>query len=168
MQIDTSVAEADVGGIRVNQTVNFTVDAFPDRVFQGKVFRIRLDSKVLQNVVTYDVVISVNNPEEILLPGMTAFVNIVIDERNDILKLPLAALKFRPAEGTSKPGKNVYRLENNKAVAVPVQTGIADGKYAELTGGDLKEGDLVILEDQSERKPDSKAQGQGGFRVRAF
>jgi HlyD family secretion protein len=168
MQIDTSVAEADVGGIRVDQTVNFTVDAFPDRVFQGKVFRIRLDSKVLQNVVTYDVVISVNNPEEILLPGMTAFVNIVIDQRNDVLKLPLAALKFRPVEGAGMSGKHVYRLENNKAVAVPVQTGIADGKHAELTGGDLKEGDLVILEDQSERKPDSKAQGQGGFRVRAF
>ncbi len=168
MQIDTSVAEADVGGVRVNQTVNFTVDAFPDRVFQGKVFRIRLDSKVLQNVVTYDVVINVNNPEEILLPGMTAFVNIVIDERNDILKLPLAALKFRPAGGTGTPGKNVYRLENNKAVAVPVQIGIADGKYAELTGGDLKEGDSVILEDQSERKSEEKGQGQGSFRVRAF
>jgi len=168
MQIDTSVAEADVGGIRVNQTVNFTVDAYPDRVFQGKVFRIRLDSKVLQNVVTYDVVISVNNPEEILLPGMTAFVSIVIDERNDILKLPLAALKFRPAGGIGKPGKNVYRSENNKAVAVPVQIGIADGKYAEITGGDLKEGDLVILEDQSERKAEDKGQGQSSFRVRAF
>jgi HlyD family secretion protein len=168
MQIDTSVAEADVGGIRVNQTVNFTVDAYPDRVFQGKVFRIRLDSKVLQNVVTYDVVISVNNPEEILLPGMTAFVSIVIDERNDILKLPLAALKFRPAGGIGKPGKNIYRLENNKAVAVPVQIGIADGKYAEITGGDLKEGDLVILEDQSERKAEDKGQGQSSFRVRAF
>jgi len=168
MQIDTSVAEADVGGIRVNQTVNFTVDAYPDRVFQGKVFRIRLDSKVLQNVVTYDVVISVNNPEEILLPGMTAFVSIVIDERNDILKLPLAALKFRPAGGIGKPGKNVYRPENNKAVAVPVQIGIADGKYAEITGGDLKEGDLVILEDQSERKAEDKGQGQSSFRVRAF
>jgi HlyD family secretion protein len=169
MQIDTSVAEADVGGIRIDQTVNFTVDAFPERVFQGRVFRIRLDSKVLQNVVTYDVVISVNNPEEILLPGMTAFVNIVIDQKSDVLKLPLAALKFRPAEEVvSKPGKNVYRLENNRVEAVPVQTGIADGKHAELTGGDLKAGDLVILEDQSERKPDSKAQGQGGFRVRAF
>jgi len=168
MQIDTSVAEADVGGIRLNQDVNFTVDAFPDRVFQGKVFRIRLDSKVLQNVVTYDVVISVDNPEEILLPGMTAFVNIVIDEKNDILKLPLAALKFRPAEGDSMSGKRVYRLENNKAVAVPVQIGLADGKYAELTGGDLKEGDWVILEDQSERKPENKGQGQSGFRVRAF
>jgi len=170
MQIDTSVAEADVGGIRVDQTVNFTVDAYPDRVFQGKVFRIRLDSKVLQNVVTYDVVINVNNPEEILLPGMTAFVSIIIDERNDVLKLPLAALKFRPAGGVAKPGKNVYRLENNKAVAVPAQIGIADGKYAELTGGDLKEGDEVILEDQSERKSENKGQGQGqsNFRVRAF
>ncbi|MGZ5043355.1 MAG: efflux RND transporter periplasmic adaptor subunit [Methylobacter sp.] len=170
MQIDTSVAEADVGGIRLNQTVNFTVDAFPDRVFQGTVFRIRLDSKVLQNVVTYDVVISVNNPEEILLPGMTAFVNIVIDERKDILKLPLAALKFRPVEGAGMSGKHVYRLEKNKAVAVPVQTGIADGKYAEVTGGNLQEGDAVILEDQSGRKPENKGQGQaqGGFRVRAF
>ncbi|MGZ5526897.1 MAG: efflux RND transporter periplasmic adaptor subunit [Methylomonas sp.] len=169
MQIDTSVAEADVGGIRLNQDVNFTVDAFPDRVFQGKVFRIRLDSKVLQNVVTYDVVISVDNPEEILLPGMTAFVNIVIDEKNDILKLPLAALKFRPAEEVvSQSGKHVYRQENNKTVAVAVQTGIADGKYAELTGGNLKEGDLVILEDQNERKPEAKGSGQSGFRVRAF
>lgn len=166
MQIDTSVAEADVGGIRIEQTVNFTVDAYPDRVFQGKVHRIRLDSKVLQNVVTYDVVIDVNNPEEILLPGMTAFVSIIFDERNDSLKLPLAALKFRPAGEISKPGKNIYRLDNNKAVAVPVQIGIADGKYAELTGGDLKEGDEVILEDQSERKSENK--GQGNFRIRAF
>lgn len=168
MQIDTSVAEADVGGIRVDQTVNFTVDAYPDRVFQGKVFRIRLDSKVLQNVVTYDVVVNVNNPEEILLPGMTAFVSIVIDERNDVLKLPLAALKFRPVGEVGKPGKQVYRLENDKAVAVPVQTGIADGKYAEIIGGDLKQGDLVILEDQNEPKPEEKGKGQGGFRVRAF
>ncbi|MDO9271165.1 MAG: efflux RND transporter periplasmic adaptor subunit [Methylobacter sp.] len=168
MQIDTSVAEADVGGIRVNQIVNFTVDAYPDRAFQGKVFRIRLDSKVLQNVVTYNVVISVDNPEEILLPGMTAFVNIIIDERNDILKLPLAAFKFRPAGEAGKPGKIVYRLENNKAVAVPVQIGIADGKDAELTGGGLKEGDWVILEDLSERKSEEKKQGPGGFRVRTF
>ena len=167
MQIDTSVAEADVGGIRVGQTVNFTVDAYPERIFQGKVRRIRLDSKVLQNVVTYDVVIDVNNPEEVLLPGMTAFVSIVIDEKNDCLKLPLAALKFHPADDTQS-GKHVYRLDNGKAVAVSVQTGIADAKYAELTGGDLKEGDAVILEDQSEHKPENKGPGQGNFRVRAF
>ncbi len=174
MQIDTSVAEADVGGVRVGQTVNFTVDAYPDRVFQGKVFRIRLDSKILQNVVTYDVVVEVSNPEEILLPGMTAFVSIIISEKNDSLKLPLAALKFRPnGDNINKSGKQVYRLNNNKAQAVPVQLGISDGKYAELVGGDLREGDDVILEDQRKRKPESKGQGQGqqgqgNFRMRAF
>ncbi len=167
MQIDTSVAEADVGGIRVGQTVNFTVDAYPDRVFQGEVHRIRLDSKILQNVVTYDVVIAVNNPEEILLPGMTAFVNIVINKSLGSLKLPLAALKFHPA-GSAKPGNNVYRLDNTTAVAVPIQTGLADGKYAELTGGGLKEGDVVILEDQNELKAEGKGAGQGNFRVKAF
>jgi HlyD family secretion protein len=178
MQIDTSVAEADVGGVRVGQTVNFTVDAYPDRVFQGKVFRIRLDSKILQNVVTYDVVVEVSNPEEILLPGMTAFVSIIISEKNDSLKLPLAALKFRPNSNNnnnnSKSDKpKVYRLENNKAVPVPVKIGIADGKYAELLGGDIHEGDEVILEDQRKRKSESKGQGpgqqgQGNFRMRAF
>jgi len=169
MQIDTAVAEADVGGIRAGQAVNFTVDAYPDRVFQAKVRRVRLDSKVLQNVVTYDVVIDVDNPEEILLPGMTAFVSIVIDERNNSLKLPVAALKFHPAGGDDTlHDKHVYRLENNKALAVPVQIGIADGKYAELIGGGLKEGDSVVLEDQSVRKPDDKGLGQGNFRIRAF
>ena len=172
MQIDTSVAEADVGGVRVGQAVNFTVDAYPDRVFQGKVFRIRLDSKILQNVVTYDVVVEVSNPEEILLPGMTAFVSIIISEKNDRLKLPLAALKFRPnGDNSNKAGKpQVYRLENNKAVPVSVKIGIADGKYAELVGGDIHEGDEIILEDQRKHKPDSKGQGQGqgNFRMRAF
>lgn len=169
MQIDTSVAEADVGGVRVGQTVNFTVDAYPERIFQGKVRRIRLDSKVLQNVVTYDVVIDVDNPEEILLPGMTAFVSIVIEGRNNSLKLPLAALKFRPnSDSGVKSGKNVYRLDNNEAVAVVVQIGIADGKYAEIVGGGLKEGDSVILEDQDEYKPENKAAPQGNFRMRTF
>ena len=169
MQIDTSVAEADVGGIRVGQTVNFTVDAYPDRIFQGKVHRIRLDSKVLQNVVTYDVVIDVNNPEEILLPGMTAFVSIILEEKNDSLKLPLAALKFHPVGGgTIKPGKNVYRLDNNTVLAVPVQIGITDGKYGELMGGDLKAGDSVILEDQSGRKSVDKGTVQDNFRIKAF
>jgi HlyD family secretion protein len=171
MQIDTSVAEADVGGIRIGQAVNFTVDAYPERVFQGKVRRVRLDSKVLQNVVTYDVVIDVDNPEEILLPGMTAFVNIVIEERNECLKLPLAALKFRPRNDmVKKPGNTVYRLDNNQAVAIGVQIGISDGKFAELIGGGLKEGDSVIVEDQGEYKSENKdaAGAQSNFRVRTF
>ena len=185
MQIDTSVAEADVGGVKVGQTVNFTVDAYPDRIFKGNVRRIRLDSKVLQNVVTYDVVIDVSNPEEILLPGMTAFVNIVIEQRNDVLKLPLAALKFRPMPSSNsndinrvskdivkdvpQPNKVVYRLENNQAVPVSVIMGIADSKYVELVGGDVKENDGVIIEDQNDPKFNKKATAtQGNFRVKAF
>jgi len=170
MQIDTSVAEADVGGVRKEQAVNFTVDAYPDRVFEGKVRRIRLDSTVLQNVVTYDVVIDVSNPDEILLPGMTAFVNIVIEERNDSLKLPLAALKFHPTGRTDiKLGKTVFRLENNKAQAVPVEIGINDGKYGEIIGGDLKAGDTVILEDLNANMNEDKAvAAKQNFRVKAF
>lgn len=172
MQIDTTVAEADVGGIRVGQAVTFTVDAFPERTFQGVVRQIRLNSQVQQNVVTYNVVIDVNNPEEILLPGMTAFVNIVIAERGDALRLPLAALRFRPSETEkregSAPGKIAYRLENGAAVATPVQTGISDGKYVELLGGSLQEGDSVVLEDLFERKADKPGQAPGGFRLRAF
>ncbi|GAB6140541.1 efflux RND transporter periplasmic adaptor subunit [Methylosoma difficile] len=170
MQIDTSVAEADVGGVRKEQAVNFSVDAYPDRVFTGAVRRIRLDSTVLQNVVTYDVVIDVSNPDEILLPGMTAFVNIVIQERKDSLRIPLAAFKFYPTSSmTGKIAKTVYRLENGKAVAVPVEIGISDGKYGEVIGGDLKAGDAVILEDLNANSAEGKAVAdKQNFRVKAF
>jgi HlyD family secretion protein len=171
MQIDTTVAEADVGGIRVGQSATFAVDAFPERTFRGMVRQIRLNSQVQQNVVTYDVVIDVNNPEEILLPGMTAFVNIVVAERRDSLRLPLAALRFHPAAAEQRelgaPGKTVYRLDDDTAVPTPVQIGIADGKHAEVTGGDLHEGDSVILEDLSDQ-PQNKGQAPGSFRFRAF
>ncbi|SJM91696.1 Efflux transporter, RND family, MFP subunit [Crenothrix polyspora] len=169
MQIDTSVAEADVGGVRIGQAVSFTVDAYADRLFKGKVRRVRLDSTVLQNVVTYDVVVDVNNPEEILLPGMTAFVSIVIKERLDTLKLPLAALKFRPS-GTVAPksGNIIYRLVDNKVQAIPVQIGIADGKYVELMSGDLKAGDAVILEDLQLDKTKVQSAAKENFRIKAF
>jgi len=176
MQIYTTVAEADVGKAKVGQTVHFTVDAFPGRDFIGTVRQIRLNSQVLQNVVTYNVVIDVDNPEEILLPGMTAFVNIVVDERKNVLKLPLAALRYEPTEGAeekkaSKPKeKAVYRLEEGNPIAVPVRTGIADGKFVELVEGNLKEGDTLVTEDQRKHQA---GQGQGGgpggsFRVRMF
>lgn len=171
MQIDTTVAEADIGGIKAGQTASFTVDAYPERTFQGKVRQIRLNSLVQQNVVTYDVVIDLYNPEEILLPGMTAFVNILIDERRDVLRIPLAALRYKPAD-SERPergghGKTVWRLEQHKAVPVQLQTGLSDSKFAELAGGGLSEGDAVIVEDLSQRKAD-KGQAQGNFRLRAF
>jgi HlyD family secretion protein len=97
MQIDSNFAEADIGGIRVGQTARFTVDAFADRHFKGVVKQIRLNPTNVSNVVTYDVVVNVDNPEEILLPGMTAYVNIAVAERKDVLLVPNAALRYKPA-----------------------------------------------------------------------
>jgi HlyD family secretion protein len=174
MQIDTTVAEADVGNVRVGQTVRFAVDAFPNRDFQGTVRQIRLNSQIQQNVVTYNVVIDVANPEEILLPGMTAFVSIVIDQRSDILRLPLAALRFSPIEESEnttsarKEGKTVYRLVQGKLVAVPVRIGINDSRFAELAGGELHEGDALVVEDLRQRKTDPSVGTGSGFRVRMF
>src|SRR5207249_3243253 len=98
MQIDTSFAEADIGSIRVGQPVHFKVDAFPDRSFQGTVKLIRLNPVTQQNVVTYDVVIAVDNPDQILLPGMTAYVNIVVARRQGVPVVSNAALRCRPLE----------------------------------------------------------------------
>lgn len=97
MQIDANFAEADIGSIRVGQAVRFTVDAFPNRNFKGVVNLIRLNPTTVSNVVTYDVVINVDNPEQILLPGMTAYVNIAVAERKDVLLVPNASLRFKPA-----------------------------------------------------------------------
>jgi len=175
MQIYTTVAEADVGGIRVGQPVNFTVDAYPDRSFQGSVKQIRLNASAVQNVVTYNVVIDVDNPEGILLPGMTAFVGIIVEERHQVLKLPIAALRFKPEEsrrearrgGEAKPtGKTVYRLADGQPKATPVQTGLSDGKSIEVSGEGIAEGVEVIVEETTPRK--DKGAPAGNFRLRAF
>jgi len=99
MRIDTSFAEADIGKIKVGQKVAFTVDAFPNRSFAGEVQQIRLNPTITQNVVTYNVRVSLSNPDHILLPGMTAYVNIAVAERQDVLTVNNAALRFKPAEG---------------------------------------------------------------------
>ncbi len=107
MQIDSNFAEADIGSIRVGQPVRFTVDAFADRHFKGEVKQIRLNPTTVSNVVTYDVVVNVDNPEQILLPGMTAYVNITVAERKDALLVPNAALRYKPADsGIEKPPSN--------------------------------------------------------------
>jgi HlyD family secretion protein len=96
MQVETSVDEADIGKIRLDAPVTFTVDAFPGRSFTGEVMQIRKAALVVQNVVTYTVVVAVNNPEGRLLPGMTANVKLVVAEKRDVLKIPNVALRFRP------------------------------------------------------------------------
>src|SRR3981081_3674217 len=100
MQIDANVAEADVGGVAVDQDVDFTVDAFPARTFQGKVVQVPHAPLTVQNVVTYDTVIGVSNPDLKLKPGMTANVSIMIVHRDNVLQIKNAALRYRPPEAT--------------------------------------------------------------------
>ncbi|RIX43517.1 MAG: efflux RND transporter periplasmic adaptor subunit [Rhodocyclales bacterium GT-UBC] len=102
MAIDTSFAEADIGNIKEGLGVRFTVDAFPNKGFQGVVQQIRLNPTNQQNVVTYNVRIKVDNPDLILLPGMTAYVNIGVQKRSDVLLVPNAALRFKPADAAEK------------------------------------------------------------------
>ena len=99
MQIDSNYAEADIGKIRVEQPATFRVDAFPDRNFRGQVRQVRLNPTTQQNVVTYNVVIAVDNPDKVLMPGMTAYVNITLAQRDEVLLVPNAALRFRPSAG---------------------------------------------------------------------
>lgn len=167
MQIDSSYAEADVGALRVGQPATFRVDAFPNRVFQGTVRQVRLNPTTLQNVVTYDVVIAVDNPDEVLMPGMTAYVSILIAARKNVLLVPNAALRFRPADAekpqNGKPrGSTVYVLRQGKPTPVPVTVGITDNRLSEIVGGDLQAGAEVIVED---RQPPAKTAGAPGMRL---
>src|SRR5438270_7467133 len=169
MQIDANVAEADVGVIVVNQQVDFTVDAFPNQTFHGQVIQVRNAPITVQNVVTYDTVIGVSNPELKLKPGMTANVSIVVAHRDDVLQIKNAALRYRPPDATpietrrtsatrgGRPGggrssaqegradRTVYMLPDGTSHPQPVQikTGISDGIMTEVLDG-LKEGDRVV------------------------
>src|SRR5439155_5854596 len=107
MQVDTNVDEADIGRIRLGQRATFTVDSFRGETFSGKVIQIRQAPQVIQNVTTYDVVLSAQNQELKLRPGMTANVRLVVDQKPSILKVPNAALRFRPAgvEGEAPPSR---------------------------------------------------------------
>ena len=170
MQIDANVAEADVGVVTIDQNVDFTVDAFPMQTFHGKVVQVRNAPITVQNVVTYDTVIGVSNPELKLKPGMTANISIVIAHRDDVLLIKNAALRYRPPDATpvetrqSVPGRGarrggtgdaggherraertVYVLPNGASRPQPVEikTGISDGIVTEAVEG-LKEGDRVV------------------------
>lgn len=150
MQIDTNVDEADIGNVIVRQDVEFTVDAYPDTTFKGRVWQVRNAPITVQNVVTYDVVIKMDNPELKLKPGMTANVSIITSIKKDVLKIPNAALRFRPAEKVTalaeKKGAGVWILEKNNPKRIKVVTGMSDGNYTELVSGDVKEGQEVIIE----------------------
>ena len=147
MQVDTNVSESDIGAIKQDDKAHFTVDAYPARAFEGTVLQVRQSPQTVQNVVTYDVVVSVTNADLALKPGMTASTQIVTDERANVLHVPDQALRYLPL-GTppAKAGAaRVWVLRDGKPVAVPVTTGLDDDSVTELLSGELKEGDLAIV-----------------------
>lgn len=152
MQIDTNVHEADIGRVRVGQVVEFTVDAYPESPFRGKVSQVRNAPINIQNVVTYNVVINVDNPELKLKPGMTADVSIITERKNGVLRIPNAALRFRPDKGDIKyKGPGVWVIEDKSPKRIEVVTGISDGNYTELLSGNIKEGQELIVESLTKR-----------------
>ena len=191
MQVETSVDEAEIGRIRAETPVTFTVDAFPGETFMGQVSQIRKAPQVTQNVVTYTVVVAVANPTGKLLPGMTASVRFVTAQKIDVLKVPNVALRFRPSDGaTSAPdatpgggvpperpptgkrpgagGSAVGRVwvlaRNGRPVAVPVMLGITDGMSTEVVSGELTVGQDVLIGLETEPSA-TPAPGGPGLRL---
>jgi HlyD family secretion protein len=162
MQVDTNVSESDIGGVVGGNATLFTVDAFPRRTFKGAVTQVRQSPQTVQNVVTYDVVVSVDNPDLALKPGMTAASRIVIDERRDVLRVPSQALRYNPASaggtGAQRSGRGrtggandharVWVLRDGAPVAVQVSSGLDDDTFTEIVKGDLKADDRVIVSEQ--------------------
>jgi HlyD family secretion protein len=165
MQIETSVAEADIGNLKIGLPVRFTVDAFSDKPFEGRVKQVRLNPTVQQNVVTYNVVVAVDNPDEVLLPGMTAHVQIIVSRHENVLRVPNAAIRFKPLkeEGGEAAGKNnrkekgrggatVYRLDRGEPKPVKIKAGISDGSYTEVLGDEIKPGESLVVREIGAKK----------------
>lgn len=164
MQVDTNVAEGDVGNVREGMTASFTVDAYPTRTFRGVVRQVRDNATTLQNVVTYDAVLDVDNGDMALRPTMTANVTFVYASRADAVRIPNAALRFKPDAATvtamvgpdasGVPNRDrlaadqriVWSLRGGAAVAHVVRIGISDGMSTEMLEGDLRASDVVVTE----------------------
>lgn len=151
MQVDTNVSEGDIGGVQLNDKTLFSVDAFPDRIFEGNVRQIRQSPQTVQNVVTYNAVVSINNRDLALKPGMTASVRIVIDQRADALRVPSQALRYAPPNA-SRPDPahpKVWILRGGNPVAIDIKPGLDDDDFTEVVSGDIKPGDQVVVAERA-------------------
>ncbi len=154
MQVELFVDEADIGALREGQAVEFRVAAHPSRVFAGEIAQLRLAPLLIQNVVTYVAILAVPNPELLLRPGLTAMVRVKIEERSGVLRLPNAALRFRPLRGeTVAKAGDARSAPRNSAIVhvegkpglreVMIETGLADERFTEIRAG-LAAQDLVV------------------------
>jgi HlyD family secretion protein len=170
MQVDTNISESDIGGIKEGDKATFSVDAFPNRVFQGTVTQVRQSPQTVQNVVTFDAVVGVDNSDLALKPGMTASTRIIVERRDDVLRVPNQALRYVPggllnamtSGTTGRPdavgtptnanlGENVrlWVLRNGQAVPLDVLPGLDDDNFTEIVKGDLHPGDQIVIGEES-------------------
>ena len=147
MQVIANVSESDIGGVTEGKSADFRVDAYPREFFHGIVTQVRNAPVSIQNVVTYDVIISVDNPELKLKPGMTANISIVTARKEDALRAPNAALRFRmPGVPVDRKTTQLWILDATGRVhQAPVTLGIADSLYTDITSGDVHEGEAAIV-----------------------
>jgi HlyD family secretion protein len=168
MQVDTNVSESDIGTVKEKNPATFTVEAYPDWTFTGSVVQVRQAPQTLQNVVTFDVVVSAANPDLALMPGMTATTRIITAQRDNVIRVPDQALRYMPA-GTptaapmptaaavapaltavaaTRQGQ-IWILKDGKPIRVALTLGLDDDSFTEILGGDLKPGDQVIVSEQA-------------------
>ena len=161
MQVDTNIAEADIGRLSRGLAASFTVDAYPTETFHAVIRQIRISPQVIQNVVTYDAVLEVANPGSRLAPGMTANVELVYADRSDVVRVPNAALRFHPQPelvGGALPvpplgHKLVWVERDGKLAPIEIVTGVSDGTWTELVEGSLAADDHLVVEAASTSAP---------------
>lgn len=148
MQIEVSVSEADIGKIKSGQEVDYTLDGYPNEVFKGKVSQVRISPTTVSNVVTYTVIVSVENDGQILKPGMSANVSIITSKKENILCVDNAALRFTPVEiteGKKFKEQGVWILRDNKPTRITIKTGVTDSESTEIITEEMLEAEDVIV-----------------------
>ena len=171
MQVDTSVSESDVGSVHAGDRARFTVEAYPDKTFEGAVSQVRQAPQTVQNVITYDVVVTVANPQLLLKPGMTATVRVITAERRNVLRVSDTALRYIPgglssASFREEATPGVWVMRNGRPTRVMIATGLDDDTYTEILKGDLKEGDRVIVSERTGTTSTSRKPTNGGPAMR--
>lgn len=161
MQIEVNVSEADIGKIKKGQDVEYTLDGYADSVFHGKVTEVRIAPTTVSNVVTYTVIVDVDNKDQKMIPGMTANASIITNKSENVICVPTDALKFTPKEitgGKKYKEQGLWILRNNKPIRISITTGAKDSDRTEIISKELKENDRVIISKKGDK--DKTAQGK--------
>ena len=162
MQIEVNVSEADIGKVKEGQDVTYTLDGYPDTDFSGKVTQVRISPTTVSNVVTYVVIVDVNNEDLKLIPGMTANVSIITNKKENVLCAPNMALKFTPeTSGQKYKNQGIWILEKNKPKRIDIEQGASDDNRFEVIAPQIKEGDKVLIGSSRNKKSATQPKRNG-------